>query len=77
MARDVDWVTANLVRLAKRERKAVQPYLDRKAAAVPVPEQMRRFLSGAERWQVDAGLVTPEQYVEYQREMLKRLGMEV
>lgn len=43
-------------------------------AAVEPAEQMRRFLAGEERWRVEAGQVTPQEFVEYERAMLRKLA---
>lgn len=45
-----------------------------RTATVSPSEQLDRFIQGAERWRVDAGLVTPEQYARYSDAMLKRLN---
>ena len=34
-------------------------------------EQMRRYLNNEEYWRVEAGLVTPEQFDDYQKAMRK------
>ena len=73
--RDVDFVVAGLRGLAATEAKKAGAATRRGAASfVPREEQLQRFLQGAERWRVDAGLVSPAEYAAYEREMLGRLG---
>ena len=73
--RDVDFVVAGLRGLAATEAKKVGAAAGRRAASfVPREEQLRRFLAGAERWRVEAGLVSPGEFAAYEREMLRRLG---
>jgi hypothetical protein len=75
MSRESDWIVANLGQAIKRQQSQMK--LRKKPETLLPQEQVRRFLAGEERWRVDAGLVTPVQFAEYEREMLKRLGMEV
>lgn len=64
------WVTNNIGRLVKQEAAKM-----RKMPRPPISEdeQLDRFMRGAERWRLDAGLITPDQWQEYQATMLRRL----
>jgi hypothetical protein len=74
MTRESDYVVARLKKLAKKERGR---FGELGPPVLSPTEQMRRFFSGEEFARVQRGEVTPTGYHEYQREMLKRLGMEV
>ena len=73
--KSVDYVVAGLRGLATTEAKKAGAAAGRGAASfIPREEQLQRFLSGAERWRVDAGLVSPGDWARYEREMLRRVG---
>ena len=73
MTRETTLVVAELKNLAKMQRQRAKPVLDRPRHVAP-SEQLRRFVAGEERWRVDEGLVTPQEYFEYEKEMLQRLA---
>jgi hypothetical protein len=66
------YTAAQLKRIAKRQAKNIEP----RRARMPIPpsEQLRRFQQGEERWRLDAGLVTPEQYRRYEMAMQRRMA---
>jgi len=74
MAAPNEFLSGYIGRLAKVQEQKLKAMPKR----VPIPpsEQVQRFLTGAERWRVDKGLVTPAQFAEYEMEMLKRIQAE-
>ena len=58
--------------LAKKQ-EAKMKALPQRTPIAP-SQQLERFLAGAERWRVEQGLVTPQEFAEYEQEMLQRLG---
>ena len=71
MADQSDFLTSYIGTLAKKQ-EAKMKAMPKRTPIAP-SEQLQRFLTGAERWRVDQGLVTPEEFAEYEMEMLKRL----
>lgn len=68
------WIVGNLRRLAKQQHSKG---VGRKGKPLTPDEQMRRFRSGQEFARVRSGEISPTEYHRYQREMLKRAGVEV
>lgn len=66
------WVTNNMSRLVKQEKAKLRQM---PAPTIPEQEQVRRFMAGEERWRLDAGLITPTQWAEYESTMLQKLGV--
>ena len=71
MADQSEFLSGYIGSLAKKQEARLKALPAR--TPIAPSEQLQRFLTGAERWRVEAGLVTPEQYGEYEMEMLKRL----
>lgn len=65
------YVAQHLKAVAKRQLKIIEP--KRRQRPIRPSVQLERYRTGQERWQVDAGLVTPEQYAEYEQAMQRRL----
>lgn len=70
MTREAEYVVAQLKRLAQVQAGRM-PGSAR--VAIAPAEQMRRFLAGEERARVARGEITPQQFFEYERAMLKKL----
>lgn len=64
-----NYVVGRFKRLAQREARKPAP-----PRQIPPSEQVARFLAGTERYRVFVGEVTPIQYVEYERAMVKHLA---
>ena len=76
MADANSWVIQNMRRLAEREaRRGRKARKGRKGRGrkLTEQEQVLRFLTGEERGRVESGEITPTQYHEYQRKMLKKV----
>lgn len=71
MADQSRFLTGYIGSIAKKEQAKLKALPDRRPIAPS--EQVQRFLTGAERWRVEKGLVTPAEFAEYEMEMLKRL----
>ena len=72
MADPNDWVIQNMRRLATREGRLRGPR-SRRGRKLTEKEQVLRFLTGSEIERVQSGEITPTQYHEYQRKMLKKV----
>ena len=72
MADTNGWVIQNMRRLAKRESGLRGPR-SRRGRKLTEKEQVLRFLEGSEIERVESGEITPTQYHQYQRKMLKKV----
>lgn len=68
-AKAARYAAAQLKRIAQRQIKAIEPR--RRKMPIRPSEQRRRFEAGEERWRVDAGLVSEEQYQRYLASMME------
>ena len=68
---DQNFLAGYIGSLAKKQEARLKALPNR--TPIAPSEQLQRFLTGAERWRVDAGLVTPEEFGQYEQEMIKRL----
>lgn len=69
--RTAQYVAGRLKQIAQRQVKLLEPR--KKRMPVRPSEQERRFLAGEERWRLDAGMVTEEQYARYMQAMQRRM----
>lgn len=65
------WVTSNMTQLAQRQQARVKPYQERRP--VRPSEQIRRYLNGEERWRLEQGLVSPEEWDRYEQAMINKM----
>jgi hypothetical protein len=73
MADTNGWVIENMRRLAQRESRLLGPRRGRQGRKLTEKQQVLRFLAGSEIERVRSGEITPTQYHQYQRRMLKKV----
>jgi hypothetical protein len=69
--RAAKWVTGNMSQLAGRQAARVKPYKARRP--VRPSEQIRRYLAGEERWRLEQGLISPEEWQRYEQAMISKM----
>lgn len=65
------FVAQRLKGIAQRQLKVIEP--KKRKRPIRPSEQLDRYRTGQERWRLDAGLVTPEQYAKYEKAMKQRM----
>ena len=70
--RAVSWAVANLGKLTKQQAARMKPY-QQQGKPIPPQEQINRYLQGAERWRLEAGMVTPEDWDRYESAMQRMI----
>ncbi len=66
--RAVQWAVGNLGRLAKTQATRMKPYTEQGKPLTP-QQQVQRYLTGAERWRLEQGQVTPDEWQRYEQAM--------
>ncbi len=66
--------TAVVAHLRKNAKHAIAN-MPKVPNVISPSEQQRRFIEGAERWRLEQGLISPTEWHEYEKTMLKQLGL--